>query len=146
MLESYVSYLAVLVSELRDFRFLYRDQADYGAHTDVLEQRLPHIYARSHENFAAFFRAMRDKGLLDISNGEIDALALNAIIVIRYHLEYLRESGQVETEGSGAVTKGIAQHLTLFSHRLTPAAKLALERRIYALGSSGLKIGDACVM
>ena len=92
------------------------------------------------------FLAMREAGLLDIEDTEIDDLATNAIIVIRYQLEYLRESGQAETEGSGAVTRGIKQHLTLFSHRLTPAAKAELERRIGVLSSNGLKIGDACVM
>ena len=146
VLASYVGYLEVLAAELRDFRFLYRDQADYGAHTDALEQRLPEIYAKSHSGFSAFFLAMRDAGLLDIEDTEIDDLATNAIIVIRYQLEYLRESGQAETEGSGAVTRGIKQHLTLFSHRLTPAAKAELERRIGVLSSNGLKIGDACVM
>ena len=146
VLGSYVHYLEVLADELRDFRFMYRDQVDYGAHTDALEARLPDIYARSIGNFCAFFRAMTDAELLEIADDEIEDLAVNAIIIVRYKLEYLRESGQAETEGSGAVARGIHQHLTLFSHRLTQSAKSELERRIGALSARGLKNRDACVM
>ncbi|GGB71179.1 TetR/AcrR family transcriptional regulator [Henriciella pelagia] len=146
ILGSYVAYLGALAGELRQFRFLYRDQADYGAHTEALNEALPDIYAGSRNNFCAFFRAMKDQGALNIDDDEIADLAVNAILVLRYTLEYLRESGQADTEGSGAVARGIRQHLTLFSHRLSPAARLELERRIDALEKGRLKIRDACVM
>ena len=146
VIASYVRYLEALAGELRDFRFLYRDQADCGAHTDALEERLPDIYRQSLENFCDFFRAMRDHGLLDVGEDEIEDLAINSIIIIRYQLEYLRESGQADTEGSGAVSRGIRQHLTLLSYRLNPAANTELQGRIGALASTGLKNRDACVM
>ncbi|MEM5515570.1 TetR/AcrR family transcriptional regulator [Henriciella sp. AS95] len=146
VLGSYVTYLASLAHELRQFRFLYRDQADYGEHTDALNKALPDIYAGSREGFCAFFRAMQDKGMLDIDDAEIGDLAVNAILVLRYTLEYLRECGQADTEGSGAVAGGIRQHLTLFSHRLSPAARLELERQIAALENGRLKNRDASVM
>ncbi|MGB3627033.1 MAG: TetR/AcrR family transcriptional regulator [Henriciella sp.] len=143
---SYVDYIGALAAELRAYRFMYRDQADYGAHSDALQARLPHIYDASREIFSAYFMAMKDAGLLDIEEDAIGDLAVNAIIVIRYKLEYLRESGQADTEGSGAVMRGIRQHLTLFSHRLTSTARNALEAQIGALAESSLKIRDACVM
>ncbi|MEQ8558268.1 MAG: TetR/AcrR family transcriptional regulator [Henriciella sp.] len=146
VLGSYVHYLDVLAAELRDFRFMYRDQVDYGAHSDALEAQLPEIYTRSVENLSAYFRAMQDAGLLDMPDEEVHDLAVNAIIILRYQLEYLRESGQADTEGSGAVSRGIRQHLTLFSHRLTPAANTELQGRIGALAKHGLKNRDACVM
>ncbi|QYJ02018.1 TetR/AcrR family transcriptional regulator [Thalassovita mediterranea] len=146
VLGSYVDYLGVLARELRTYRFLYRDQADYGAHSDALQAKLPYIHEVSLENFSAYFRAMKDAGLLDIEDEEIPDLSVNAVLVLRYTLEYLRESGKAETEGSGAVMGGIRQHLTLFSHRLTSAAKAELEARIGALARDGLKNRDACVM
>lgn len=146
VLGSYFGYLEALAAELRDFRFMYRDQADYGEHSDALRQRLPDIYEGSKANFRAYFELMRDKGLLRIADDEIDDLAVNAIILIRYTLEYLRESGQAETEGSGAVARGMRQHLTLFSDRLIPSARETLDGRIASLARSGLKNRDACVM
>ena len=146
VLGSYVDYLGMLAREIRSYRFMYRDQVDYGAHSDALQERLPAIYAASRENFGAYFRAMKDAGLLDIGDEEIAELAVNSIIILRYTLEYLRESGQADTEGSGAVIGGIRQHLTLFSHRLTTSARLELERRIGALDANRLKNRDACVM
>lgn len=143
---SYVAYLGMLMREIRAYRFMYRDQADYGAHSDALQEKLPDIYAASRENFGAYFRAMKDSGVLDIGEEDIPDLAVNAILVLRYTLEYLRESGQAETEGSGAVIGGIRQHLTLFSHRLTTSARQELESRIDALSGQSLKNRDACVM
>lgn len=146
VLGSYVDYLGILAQELRLYRFMYRDQADYGAHSDALQARLPHIYATSQENFSAYFRAMKDAQLLEIADEDIPDLSVNAILVLRYMLEFLRESGKADTEGSGAVMGGIRQHLTLFSHRLTSTAKVELEARIGALARDGLKNRDACVI
>lgn len=44
VLEDYAAMIAALMSEIRRYRFLYRDQADYGEHTDQLLERLPGIY------------------------------------------------------------------------------------------------------
>lgn len=126
ILNDYAEMLAALMSEIRLYRFLYRDQADYGEHTDRLLQRLPGIYRDTHAQFQTFLLGMIKAGHLDQAPDRIPALATNSVIILRYHLEYLRERGEDSEQGSGAVRSAILQHLTLFETALTPAAHEAL--------------------
>lgn len=130
ILEDYAELLAAMVMELRRYRFLYRDQADYGEHTDRLLQRLPGIYRDTLTQFRSFLTAMVKTGLLDMEPQSLESLATNAVIILRYHLEFLRESGEDSDVGSGAVERAIDQHLTLFQHALSPAAQLRLNRAL----------------
>lgn len=126
ILRDYADMLAALMSEIRLYRFLYRDQADYGEHTDRLLQRLPGIYRDTHAQFQTFLLGMIKAGHLDLDSDRIPVLATNSVIILRYHLEYLRERGEDSEQGSGAVRSAILQHLTLFETALTPAAHQAL--------------------
>lgn len=107
--------------EIREYRFLYRDQADYGEHTDVLLERLPQIYAGTIGQFKHFFAAMIESGDLELPRDQIDDLAMNVVIILRFHLEFLREVSQGAASGSGAVHMGLLQQLTLYENRM-PAA------------------------
>ncbi|MEL6860085.1 MAG: TetR/AcrR family transcriptional regulator [Pseudomonadota bacterium] len=126
ILEDYAAMLMALMSEIRHYRFLYRDQADYGEHTDRLLERLPGIYRDTQAQFQAFLLGMIKAGHLDITPSQMPALATNIVVILRYHLEYLRESGQDSDAGSGAVQSAIEQHLTLFETQLTRQAQKAL--------------------
>jgi AcrR family transcriptional regulator len=122
VLESYSKFLKSVMAEVRDFRFMYRDQADYGEHSTRLLKRLPATYTYVIKQFAAFFSQLRAEGHLKIEETRIEALAFNAVLVLRYYLEFSRERGAADVEGSGAVRRAFAQHLTLFDEHLTPAA------------------------
>ena len=123
ILPDYATMLTALMSELRRYRFLYRDQADYGEHTDRLLQRLPGIYRDTHTQFQSFLHGMIKAGHLDIAPDRLPTLTTNCVIILRYHLEYLRERGEDSDIGSGAVRQAIEQHLTLFDTALTPQAR-----------------------
>lgn len=122
VLDSYIEFLRALATEMREFRFLFRDQADYGEHSDIMLEQLPLIYDESQAQFSAFFRAMKQEKLLDIEGDRIEALALNATLVIRYNLDFARERGVLDTEGSGAVLQTFDQHLALFEDKMTDDA------------------------
>lgn len=122
VISEYTRFLGEYAKELRDFRFLYRDQADYGEHSEGILDNLPLLYDRSQAQLLSFYRIMVDTGELDWPEERLPDLALNAKIIIRYSLEYLRETGQPVEEGSGAVQQAFTQHLTLFEHKLKPAA------------------------
>lgn len=126
ILEQYADMLSVLMSEIRQYRFLYRDQADYGEHTDNLLERLPGIYRDTQAQFRAFFHGMIKGGHLSLSQHETTALATNSVMILRYHLEFLRESGQDSDIGSGVVGSAVEQHLTLFEEALTSEARKTL--------------------
>ena len=130
VLEEYAQMIAALVSEIRRYRFLYRDQADYGEHTDQLLQRLPGIYRDTLSQFQTFLHAMVKAGHLTLARDRLAPLATNIVIVLRYHLEFLRESGADSDIGSGAVASAVGQHLTLFRHALTPQAAAQLDQAL----------------
>lgn len=126
ILEDYAVMLAALMSEIRRYRFLYRDQADYGEHTDRLLRRLPGIYRDTHSQFQAFHHGMVKAGDLQFDLDQLPALATNSVMILRYHLEYLRERGEDSEVGSGAVRSAVQQHLTLFEKALTEPARTRL--------------------
>ena len=126
LLTDYAQMLTALMSEIRQYRFLYRDQADYGEHTDQLLDRLPGIYRDTHAQFQAFLHVMVKAGFLRLDVSELPALATNSVLILRYHLEFLRESGQDSDIGSGAVLSAVEQQLTLFTKALTPDAHKTL--------------------
>lgn len=123
LLDDYAQMLSALMSEIRQYRFLYRDQADYGEHTDQLLDRLPGIYRDTHAQFQAFLHGMVKAGFLRLDMAELPALATNSVLILRFHLEFLRESGQDSDIGSGAVRSAVEQQLTLFTKALTPDAR-----------------------
>jgi hypothetical protein len=106
--------------ELLLYRFLYRDQADYGGHSQIVLDNITGLYDNSRAQFKAFFTEMVRVGLLDWPEDRIDHLTVNAVIFIRFGLEYFRETQQAFD--SGAVEQTFLQHLTLFEHQLDPAA------------------------
>lgn len=130
ILEDYANMLARLVTEIRRFRFLYRDQTDYGEHTDRLLQRLPGIYRDTLTQFQTHLLGMVKAGHLNVPKARLASLATNSVIILRYHLEFLRESGADSDAGSGAVSHAVKQHLTLFEDALTPSARQTLERAL----------------
>nr|WP_070958472.1 TetR/AcrR family transcriptional regulator [Hyphomonas sp. Mor2] len=136
VLEEYADMIAALVSEIRHYRFLYRDQADYGEHTDQLLDRLPGIYRDTLGQFRTFLHAMIKTGHLTLDRDRLPDLATNIVIVLRYHLEFLRESGADSDVGSGAVANVVQQHLTLFRHGLTPQAAIKLDQALTDLLAS----------
>lgn len=126
VLSEYAQMLAALSHELRQYRFLYRDQADYGEHADRMIERLPGIYRDTLAQFRTFLLGMIKAGHLDFPRARLDDLTVNITLVLRYHLEFLRESGGDDAVGSGAVTSAMDQHLTLFEDHLTVAAQQQL--------------------
>lgn len=122
VMDEYVRFLRAFAAELNDFRFLYRDQADYGEHAPPVLLRLPDFYARTDEQLTAFFEAMIAAGDLEWPAERIPALVVNSMIVIRFGLEFLRESRGGREHGAAAVDETFLQHLTLFEHALRPEA------------------------
>lgn len=130
ILQEYADMLIALMSEIRQYRFLYRDQADYGEHTDNLLKRLPGIYRDTQTQFQTFLHGMIKGQHLQLDPQRIPALATNSVLILRYHLEFLRESGQDSDIGSGAVRAAVEQHLTLFEQALSAQAHETLRKAL----------------
>lgn len=122
VLNNYLGFLDAIMFGIREYRFLFRDQADYGEHSETMLDQLPEIYNRALKQFSDFYRMMKKEGLLLISDDRIDDLSFNVTVALRYHLEFLRERGLAGHSGSGAVKHAFDQHLTLFDDKLSPSA------------------------
>ena len=80
--------------------------------------RQPGGYRQNYQQLESYYARLIDDGLLDWPRERLADLVINATIIFRFSLEYFRESGQPVEAGSGAVTKALTQHLTLFEHRM----------------------------
>lgn len=137
LLEDYIAFVRAFGQELRDYRFLYRDQIDYGDHSARMAELQPGWYRLNYQQLESYYSQMIARGLLDWPSDRLADLVINATVIFRFSLEYFKESGQPVTVGSGAVSKALTQHLTLFEHRLEPAMaqrlRGALEHRDVAV-------------
>ena len=120
VIEGYIELMMAHERELLLYRFLYRDQADYGGHSQIVLDNITGLYDKSCTQFKAFFSEMVRVGILDWPKNRIDYLTVSAVILIRFGLEYLRETQQAFD--SSAVEQTFLQHLTLFEHQLDPGA------------------------
>lgn len=137
-LGDYAALLGPMMAEFRDFRFLYRDQHSYGEHAEVVRRNAPAWLERTFVQLEAYLTALVDAGQLDWPRERLRDLAVNATIILRYGLEHYREMGEATGSGTGSVLRTLRRHLTLFEHRLTPAAARRLQTAIAQIEAAPL--------
>jgi AcrR family transcriptional regulator len=134
----YARLLGAVMYEFRSFRFLYRDQSTYGEHAKTVRANVPDWLERTFAQFDAHLAELAAAGLLDWPRQRLRDLAINATIILRYGLEHYREMGEPTGAGSGAIRRTLLRHLTLFEHRLAPAAASELHAAIGRIDSEAL--------
>jgi AcrR family transcriptional regulator len=134
----YAALLEAVMAEFRAFRFLYRDQQSYGEEATIIRDNAPRWLIATFDQIEAHLAALVGAGLLDWPAERLRDLAINATIVLRYGLEHYRELGAPIAEGEGAVRRTLLRHLTLFEHRLDPAADQRLHSAIEMIGTEAL--------
>lgn len=122
LIEDYVGWLACVQRELHTFRFLYRDRADYGESSPIVLDHIGGWYERVHEQLGAYFGALIDGGYLDWPRARLGDLSTNALLILRFGLEYQREMDPAAAGDLDSVRWTVERHLTLFEDRLDPAA------------------------
>ncbi len=132
VLDDYARMLAALGAEVRDFRFIFRDRADYGE-TATLQAQSLRIYGATWGQFGRFFRALKAAGHLTVEDRWIDAFVTNSVIIIRFTLELFREMSVADDGAQSLSDWGMVQHLASFGDHLKP------EARLYLLDRLGLK-------
>lgn len=138
----YAVLLQAVIREFRDYRFLYRDQADYRGHDELIRRHARGWHQRTNAQLRRYFNAFVSAGTLDWPVERLADLAVNATILLRYGLDYSREIGEPIEQGGGAVRSTLLRHLTLFEHRLQPAAALRLRQSIDRIGASDTESVD----
>jgi len=134
----YAAMVSAMMAEFRDFRFLYRDQQSYGEHAEVVRLNAPGWTERTFDQLELHLAALVDAGQLDWPRERLRDLAVNATIILRYGLEHYREMGEATGSGTGSVQRTLRRHLTLFEHRLLPAAAGRLHDAIAQIEAKAL--------
>lgn len=129
IVDEYIAVLRLLISEFQKYRFLYRDQSDYGGH-EIIRQNAGRWMQRTYEQFETYLKEFVSSGLLEWPEERLFDLAINATIILRYGLEHYREIGSPIEEGGGAIRQTLLRHLTLFEHRLMPEAAIRLRKSL----------------
>lgn len=135
---SYARLLEAVMTEFRDFRFLYRDQPSYGEHGEPIAARAPEWIERTYRQLEQHYAALVGTRLLDWPADRLRDLAINATIILRYGLDHYREMGEPTGSGTGAVRRTLLRHLTLFEDRLESGAAARLRRAITAIEAEAL--------
>jgi len=135
---SYARLLEAVMTEFRDFRFLYRDQPSYGEHGEPIAARAPEWIERTYRQLEQHYAALVGTRLLDWPADRLRDLAINATIILRYGLDHYRELGEPTGSGTGAVRRTLLRHLTLFEDRLESGAAARLRRAITAIEAEAL--------
>jgi len=130
---AYARMLGGIMAEFRDFRFLYRDQHSFGEHPEVVRGKVPQWIAKTYDQIEQHLTALVVDGQLDWPTERLGDLAVNATIILRYGLDHYRELGEATGEGSQAVKRTLARHLTLFEHRLTSESALRLKSALQCI-------------
>ena len=130
IVEEYGDLLQALIWEFQEYRFLYRDQGDYGGHDEIVRRGARGWIERTQRQFHVYFKAFVAAGLLDWQEDRLADLAINATIILRYGLDHYREMGASIEQGGGAIRSTLLRHLTLFEHKMLPEAVERLKRSI----------------
>lgn len=108
-IDAYADFLAALCLEMDTHLFLYRDNADYGAHSDAFENRLGEIYARTIAQITSYIAEMTSAGHITLSTEHHEPMAKTMTLILRYYPEYVREDPS--ESGTDPVMGAIEQHL-----------------------------------
>ena len=130
VLDDYARVLEALTDEVREFRFIFRDRADYGEHSEFLRLHAARIYRMSWAQLARFFAALKAAGHLDVDDAAIAPLVTNAIIVMRFSFELFREMNLDDDATARLQSWGVLQHLTGLGPALSHQAREYLIERL----------------
>lgn len=130
-LASFCALLGDFMQELRDYRFLYRDQPHYGEHVEPIASRVADWIVQTAVNVEVHLCALVDTGLLSWPRERLRDLAMNITIIMRYGLEYYAELGQPQ----GGVKKTLLRQLSLYDDQLAESARHRIRAQIEQIGA-----------
>ena len=91
VIKEFVSFIDAWFQEVAKFRFLYRDQADFGSYGKDATEFLPKVHSETINQFSLFIEEMKRQDKMAIPNEKIIALAELFSLQVRYSLEFYRE-------------------------------------------------------
>ena len=128
-------YLEALLSAIWDYRFLHRDLEHLLSNDAGLAERY-RLFARRHlQSAQRIYQGFVEAGILDMTPPEVEALAVNAWIIVTSWVQFLGtlNSAPDKTLGKDMLQRGIFQLLALEQGFVTEHARPAVSRLLAQL-------------
>ncbi|MCZ6640411.1 MAG: TetR family transcriptional regulator, partial [Gammaproteobacteria bacterium] len=130
--EEYVRYFHGVMQDMLHFRFIMRDYLQVASNKDSrISQHLATFQTDEYERLTDILARMRESGLMQTPLPDLDELATNIWIVVRYWWSYLLDREDVENVGWEHQQRGFRQHMAL----LEPHLKASVIRRMNAIAT-----------
>lgn len=120
-------YLEGLLENMWHFRFLQRDLEHLLEADPVLAERHNHFAQRSLHNATAIYQEFVAAGILQMTPMQIEALAVNAWIILNSWIRLLSTVSQAQQLDRPMLRRGIYQILALEEVFVAPASKTAVQ-------------------
>lgn len=126
-IEDKTVYLEALLSAMWDYRFLHRDLEHLLSSDDQLAERY-RLFAKRHLMSAQrIYQGFVDAGILDMTPPQVEALAINAWIIMTSWVRFLCTMGSATALSETMLRRGIYQLLMLEDGFVVPQARGAFE-------------------
>lgn len=120
-------YLEALLAAMWHYRFLHRDLEHLLDSDPELAAAYRTFARRAMDNAKAIYRGFVDAGILQMDEPQLEALTLNAWIILTSWVRYLCTTREVASDLSEALMRrGIYQVLALESGHISPAFREAV--------------------
>ncbi|WP_447744714.1 TetR/AcrR family transcriptional regulator [Pseudomonas nicosulfuronedens] len=120
-------YLEALLAAMWHYRFLHRDLEHLLDSDPELAAAYRAFARRAMDNAKAIYRGFVDAGILQMDEPQLEALTLNAWIILTSWVRYLCTTREVASDLSEALMRrGIYQVLALESGHIAPLAREAV--------------------
>ncbi|QJP06480.1 TetR/AcrR family transcriptional regulator [Pseudomonas multiresinivorans] len=120
-------YLEALLAAMWHYRFLHRDLEHLLDSDPELAAAYRAFARRAMDNAKAIYRGFVDAGILQMDEPQLEALTLNAWIILTSWVRYLCTTREVASDLSEALMRrGIYQVLALESGHIAPAFREAV--------------------
>jgi len=119
----YWTYIHMIFEKIWEFRFLYRDLASTLERNEKLQKRFNRILDRKADCCRLIVDNMRNAGLIEIDDRQIQALATNVTIMGTYWMNYQQIRNLGDNPEKEDLGHGVYQVMSLIAPYLPPEGR-----------------------
>ncbi|MFZ5603912.1 MAG: TetR/AcrR family transcriptional regulator [Pseudomonadota bacterium] len=123
----YWMYIHMVFERIWEYRFLYRDLATILERNEKLQKRFNRILDKKAANCRLIMNSMRDSGIINITDKQIESLATNVVITGTYWMNYQQVRNLGDNPELEDLGRGVYQVMSLILPYLPPEGQEALE-------------------
>ena len=121
-------FLHVMFETIWRYRFLYRDLNNLLSHNRLLETHFKRLLEQQVRIIAALCEALAARGEMRVARAEIEALAMNVVVVMTYWLSFEYARNPRNPQPSEILARGAYQVMVLMAPFLSGRSRALFER------------------